>query len=253
MAEEKKQKRVYTGYYKRYDGKKVYVVRAVKDADTGEAIIICKECAYSDLKKEIYYTITKSSFCGSIEKNGTLIPKYIRMTNIPITEGEINECIEDRFPGPKRKDFTYKDDEYQTRFIRFSATYKEYAKDLCVNYVIDLRRAKLTREAKRYIGVSGKQDYLAMCEDLKFLQSSMKTVLADYNDLFRKRFVERLSIRKYAAEAGVNRGVIERTQNAFYHQLAGLLYERDQADGIIRIKKETSVPISDPSETETTE
>jgi len=148
------------------------------------------------------------------------------MTNIPITEGEINECIEDRFPGPKRKDFTYKDDEYQTRFIRFSATYMEYAKDLCMNYVIDLRRAKLTREAKRYIGVSGKQDYLAMCEDLKFLQSSMKTVLADYNDLFRKRFVERLSIRKYAAEAGVNRGVIERTQNAFYHQLAGLLYER---------------------------
>jgi len=93
MAEQKKQKRVYAGYYKRYDGKKIYVVRAVKDADTGEAIIICKECTYSDLKKEIYYTITKSSFCGSIEKNGTMIPKYIRMTNIPITEGEINECM----------------------------------------------------------------------------------------------------------------------------------------------------------------
>ena len=28
-------KRVFAGYYKRYDGKRIYVVRVVKDIDTG--------------------------------------------------------------------------------------------------------------------------------------------------------------------------------------------------------------------------
>ena len=37
-----------------------------------------------------------------------------------------------------------------------------------------------------------------MCEDLAFAQQSLKTVLNDYADLFRKRFSEGLSIRKAA-------------------------------------------------------
>ena len=39
-------KRVFAGYYKRYDGKRIYVVRVVKDIDTGEAVVICKDASF---------------------------------------------------------------------------------------------------------------------------------------------------------------------------------------------------------------
>ena len=38
-------KRVFAGYYKRYDGKRIYVVRVVKDIDTSEDVVICKEAS----------------------------------------------------------------------------------------------------------------------------------------------------------------------------------------------------------------
>lgn len=42
-----------------------------------------------------------------------------------------------------------------TSAIRCSRTYYEYAKDICENYRMDLRRYKLIRERKQYIGISG--------------------------------------------------------------------------------------------------
>ena len=74
---------------------------------------------------------------------------------------------------------------------------------------MDLRRYKLIRERKQYIGISNREAYQAMCEDLAFAQQSLKTVLNDYADLFRKRFSEGLSIRKAADTMQQNRGVIE--------------------------------------------
>ena len=56
---EKKSRRVYAGYYNRYDGKLIYVARVVTDIDTGEEIVICQYANYSD--REEYYTITKES------------------------------------------------------------------------------------------------------------------------------------------------------------------------------------------------
>ena len=50
-------------------------------------------------------------------------------------------------------------------------------KDICENYRMDLRRYKLIRERKQYIGVSNREAYQAMCEDLAFAQQSLKTVL----------------------------------------------------------------------------
>ena len=81
-------------------------------------------------------------------------------------------------------------------------------KDICENYRMDLRRYKLIRERKQYIGISNREAYQAMCEDLAFAQQSLKTVLNDYADLFRKRFSEGLSIRKAADAMQQNRGVI---------------------------------------------
>ena len=135
-------KRVFAGYYKRYDGKRIYVVRVVKDIDTGEAVVICKDASF-------------------------------------------------------------------------------------------------IRERKQYIGVSNREAYQAMCEDLAFAQQSLKTVLNDYADLFRKRFSEGLSIRKAADAMQQNRGVIERRQAALYRAFAQLLQQRDEADGVCRLMQKT--------------
>ena len=35
-------KRVFAGFYKRYDGTPIYVVDVLKDIDTGEEIVVCK-------------------------------------------------------------------------------------------------------------------------------------------------------------------------------------------------------------------
>ena len=78
-----------------------------------------------------------------------------------------------------------------------------------------------------------------MCEDLAFAQQSLKTVLNDYADLFRKRFSEGLSIRKAADAMQQNRGVIERRQAALYRAFAQLLQQRDEADGVCRLMQKT--------------
>ena len=36
-------KRVFAGFYTRYDGKPIFVVRLLKDIDTGESIVVCKD------------------------------------------------------------------------------------------------------------------------------------------------------------------------------------------------------------------
>lgn len=100
---------------------------------------------------------------------------------------------------------------------------------------MDLRRYKLIRERKQYIGMGGKAEYQAMCEDVSFLQQSMRTILNDYTELFQKRFSEGLSIRKTAEAMHLNRGAVERRQAAFYKAFSVLLRQRDKADGILRI------------------
>ena len=232
-------KRVFAGYYKRYDGKRIYVVRVVKDIDTGEAVVICKDASFIREGNEEYYTIRLESFCEQVNVDGILRDKYIRQTRREVEPEMIGEVTEDGFPEPKSKPFTYVDDEYAERAIRCSRTYYEYAKDICENYRMDLRRYKLIRERKQYIGVAGRKEYRAMCEDLAFIQQSLKTVLNDYADLFRKRFSEGLSIRKAADAMQQNRGVIERRQAALYRAFAQLLQQRDEADGVCRLMQKT--------------
>ena len=145
-------KRVFAGFYTRYDGKPIFVVRVLKDIDTGESIVVCKDASFAREDNEHYYLI---------------------------------------------------------------------------------------RERKQYIGISNREAYQAMCEDLAFAQQSLKTMLNDYADLFRKRFSEGLSIRKTADAMQQNRGVIERRQAALYRAFAQLLQQRDEADGICRLMQKT--------------
>ena len=53
---------------------------------------------------------------------------------------------------------------------------------------MDLQRYRLIRERKQYIGVHDREEYLAMREDLAFLQQSLKTVLHDYAEIFKNAF-----------------------------------------------------------------
>lgn len=231
-------KRVFAGYYKRYDGKRIYVVRVVKDIDTGEAVVICKDASFIREGNEEYYTIRLESFCEQVNVDGILKDKYIRQTRREVEPEMIGEVTEDGFPEPKRKPLTYIDDEYQPRCVRRSCSYYEYAKDICTNYRMDLRRYKLIRERKQYIGMSGKAEYHAMCEDMSFLHQSMRTILKDYVELFQKRFSEGLSVRKTAEAMHLNRGAIERRQIALYRTFAQLLQQRDEADGVCRLMQE---------------
>ena len=75
------------------------------------------------------------------------------------------------------------------------------------------------------------------CKDLAFAQQSLKTVLNDYADLFRKRFSEGLSIRKTADAMQQNRGVIERRQAVLCRAFVQLLQQQDAADGVCRLMK----------------
>lgn len=96
-------KRVFAGYYKRYDGKRIYVVRVVKDIDTGEAVVICKDASFIREGNEEYYTIRLESFCEQVNVDGILKDKYIRQTRREVEPEMIGEVMEDGFPEPKRK------------------------------------------------------------------------------------------------------------------------------------------------------
>ena len=134
-----------------------FVIRVLKDIDTGESIVVCKDASFAKEDNEHYYLIRYTSFCEQVEVDGVPRDKYARQTRHEIDEGTVREVYEDGFPEPKSKPFTYVDDEYAERVIRCSRTYYEYAKDICENYRMDLRRYKLVRERKQYIGVSNRE------------------------------------------------------------------------------------------------
>jgi len=62
----------------------------------------------------------------------------------------------------------------------------------------------------------------------------VKTVLKDYAGYFDERFIQGLSIRKYAQAHGLNRGSVDHLQRKFFTALATTLKERDEAEGTSR-------------------
>lgn len=70
MSNSKYDKRVYAGYYKRYDGKLFYVVTMAKDGVTGEDMVIYMP--YSIRNDENYLTISKKQFCEPVMVDGKL-------------------------------------------------------------------------------------------------------------------------------------------------------------------------------------
>ena len=63
-------RRIFAGFYKRYDGKFIYVVAVVPDVDTGEQVVIFHEGI--DACECKYYSMTKQSFCEMVEVAGSI-------------------------------------------------------------------------------------------------------------------------------------------------------------------------------------
>ena len=128
------------------------------------------------------------------------------------------------------------DEEYDSREYQQSLTYHAYAKELCENYTFDWNKYHLCVKEKRYAAIT-RSDFAKLKEDLQFLDNALKTILSEYRDYFRERFVDGLSIRKYAEAHQLNRGSVDYLQKKFFSALARLLKERDEADGKCRLRK----------------
>ena len=231
MSNSKYDKRVYAGYYKRYDGKLFYVVTMAKDGVTGEDMVIYMP--YS-IRETDYLTISKKQFCEPVMVDGKLRARYKRQTQMRIEQDFIEVLEMDNLPSPKRKPVPRPDEEKYREF-RAATNYYDYANDLCVNYLVDLRKYKFSK-GNSYFTALSKKEMEIVYEDLKFIKSCFQTVLRDYAEFFNERFIKRLSIRKYAEAHNMNRGSVENIQRKMYKKLSVLLYERDQADGKVRIK-----------------
>lgn len=232
MSNSKYDKRVYAGYYKRYDGKLFYVVTMAKDVVTGEDMVIYMP--YS-IRETDYLTISKKQFCEPVMIDGKLRARYKRQTQMRIEQDFIDSLESDLLPTPKRKRVPRPDEE-KYREYRTATNYYDYAKDLCVNFLVDLRKYKFSKNYYDDFIALSKKEMEIVYEDLKFIKTCFQTVLRDYAEFFNERFIKRLSIRKYAEAYNMNRGSVENIQRKMYKKLSVLLYERDQADGKVRIK-----------------
>lgn len=228
-------RRICAGYYRRYDGRVVYVVSAAIDADTGEETVIWTAYPFADVPK--YCTSSKKSFCAFVEVDGEQKAKYKRLMNMKISEVAIERLEDEGFRGPVRKRHRQQLEEaYDSRKYQQSLSYLAYAKDLCENYTFDRNKYRLCVKEKRYAAIT-RSDFAKLKEDLQFLDNAMKTVLSKYKNYFQERFVEGLSIRKYAEARQLNRGSVDYLQKKFFSALARLLKERDEAEGKCRLRK----------------
>ena len=188
------------GPYRRYDGERVEVLYITEDIDTGAEMIVCR-----DAQRKIY-TITLQSFRARTAWEGMFVTKYQPL--------EQTQSSSDRRP-------------------RQAEDYYGYAKDLCEHFAEDLRQYKLCVEQKQLF--IPREDFLAIKEDMGFLSNCLKTVLVPYSSLFKGRFMEEKSIRKYAEASGLNRGSVDYMQRKLFTVLAAELQARDEADGKIRL------------------
>lgn len=226
-------RRIYAGYYRRYDGKVIYVVTIAKDADTDEDVVIWTPNVYSD--KRAYYTMSKRSFCDCVFVDGVLQPKFKRQTQMRITASAIENFEEDGFVRPVRKADAHTEDGYDDWHRPCASSYHAYAKKLCEEYRFSRAKYALCVKEKRYIGIS-REDFQELKSDLLFLQNCPRTALSDYASYFGERFVKGMSIRKYAQAHSLNRGSVDHLQRKFFAALARALRERDEADGRNRLQ-----------------
>lgn len=229
-------KRIFAGFYRRYDGKLIYVVSTAKDVDSGEEIIIF--LYYDSNYPSDFFTCSKASFCETVLFNNKKVQKYRRQTQFHIRDSYLDFLDEKMCRGPKRKK-KKANAESNERYYQSSRNYLDYAMDLCKNYKRDLRIYSLCKKHNRLVGVA-REDFPLLQEDIRFLHSMLETDLKDYEEYFIDHFRKGISIRQYAANKNINRGSVEYQQKKLYAKLAKLLKERDLFDGKKRIGRSLS-------------
>ena len=189
------------GQYLRYYGMQVEVLYLTRDIDTNQETVVCR-----DAERNIY-TITAQSFLARTEWQGRFVTKYKPQSR---PEGESAQ-----------------------RRPRQATDYAAYAKDLCEHFAEDYRTYRLCVDQKQYF--IPREDFQAIKEDVAFVTNCLKTVLSPYNAFFKGRFMEEMSIRKYAQATGTNRGSVEYTQKKLLAALTQELQRRDETDGKVRL------------------
>ena len=227
----KRDKRVYAGYYQRYDGQIIYVVMVIKDADTGADMVLFQPSHLGDLGG--YEVMSKRSFCELVTVDGKEVPKFKRRTQHPIQPSMDDYQREHGLRGPIRYASAIEKDK-EIRHYRRCHSYLAYSKDIICNYGEDIRKYELCIRTKKYVGVMP-DEFQFLKEDLKFLQDCTNTVLKEYKTLLEEKFYNQLSVRKYAKAAGISRGCVDYMQKKFFLAFAEQLRIRDEADQKCRL------------------
>ncbi len=172
-------RRIYAGYYRRYDSKLIYVVTVAKDADTSEEMVVWTPATYSE--KHTYYTTSKQSFCESVLVGGVRRPKFKRQTQMRVLDSVVESFEAEGFFRSPRKADDHINDEYDIWCRPCADSYYEYAKKLCEGYRFSLSKYELCVREKRYIGIS-KEDFRELKSDLAFLKSCLRACLKSSNE-----------------------------------------------------------------------
>ena len=230
-------RRIFGGFYKRYDGKFFVVVTTATDYETGEETVILSPHTYS--RNTQYMTIPKKDFCKKVIFKGKTVNMFARQTQMAIPDWQWGMIKSDGFKNVQRgkngTDDFEKDYDESFFFARSAPTYPDYAKALCKKYSEDKRKVAMCIKAKKCIGIS-KAKFNMLYEDCKFIDNIFNTVLSDYKNFFSERYIKGLSVRKYAEVHGKNKGSVEHTERKMITILAVELRKRDEADGETRIK-----------------
>lgn len=232
---EKKSKRVFAGYYERYDLVNIHVAMVVDDVDTGEKIVMFTYDGTHDDGRN--HAISLKSFLEDVEYHGKVCPKFKRKTQRYKNNYYEEELSKAGLKVPRRHVKKEKNG-YSIRICRCCASYEEYAKDMCVHYNEDLSRYNQTVKMKRLVGIMGRSEFDALKEDLSFVNDCFKTSLKQYAPLFKQIYIKGTSIRKCAEEFDKNRGSIEYAQKKMLSELAELLKVRDEIDNISRLNQD---------------
>lgn len=231
MAE--KERRVFAGYYKRYDGKHIFVVTTAKDYESQEDTVIFYYVTYKD--KNQYVTMPLKDFNAKVKHNGKPVRLFTRQTQMNAPNWVWLDIEADGFEGVCRTSKPKKRfEDYYSRRFRTSTTYYDYAKELCKHYTEDRDRHLLCKTHNRYVGID-KDEYAVMMEDYRFINGCLKSVLKVFADYFSERYMNGVSVRKYAEFHGLNRGSVEHIERKMINTLASELKQRDEADGVCRL------------------
>lgn len=100
------------------------------------------------------------------------------------------------------------------------------------NYRFDSAKYRLCMNEKRYVAIT-RSDFAKLKEDMRLLDNVLKTVLQNHQTYFQERFVDGLSIRKYAEAHLLNCGSVDYLQKKLRTALVQLLKEWNEADGSV--------------------